>query len=95
MQKWKKKGAEDTIAVRCQCEYCVRFEYYKPERVRDGYFTYNGLDRIDSSQPHNKNNVVPCCYPCNVAKLDYTQEEFFSQTKKRYEHLVKKGIIRT
>lgn len=33
-------------------------------------FIYNGLDRINTSLPHNKNNVVPCCYTCNKIKND-------------------------
>jgi hypothetical protein len=73
--------------------YPSRYDVYKIDRVRDGYFTYNGVDRIDSSQPHNMDNVVPCCYPCNIAKLQSTQENFFDQTKRRYEHLVSKGLI--
>jgi 5-methylcytosine-specific restriction endonuclease McrA len=49
---------------------------YTTERIEAGYFTYNGLDRIDSKLPHNLNNVVPCCIHCNKAKLDRTQKEF-------------------
>jgi hypothetical protein len=73
--------------------YSSRFEFYKEDRIRDGYFTFNGLDRVDPLLPHNKDNVVPCCFPCNIAKLDFSQEEFFSQIKRRYEHLVSKGLI--
>lgn len=73
--------------------YPSKWKEYKEDRVRDGYFTYNGLDRIDSTRSHDKNNVVPCCSPCNTAKLDSTQEEFFLQTKRRYEYLVSKKLI--
>jgi hypothetical protein len=45
-------------------------------QTKNGDFVYNGLDRVDNSQLHNKNNVVPCCKRCNSAKLDYSQEEF-------------------
>ena len=27
-----------------------------------------GLDRIDNSKGHTKDNVVPCCYSCNTAR---------------------------
>jgi hypothetical protein len=47
-------------------------------RVVNGWFIYNGLDRIDSSLRHNKDNVVPCCSVCNTAKLDLTVEEFYN-----------------
>jgi hypothetical protein len=43
-----------------------------------GDFIYNGLDRIDSSLPHDKNNVVTCCYPCNWSKSNRTVQEFES-----------------
>lgn len=31
----------------------------------------NGLDRIDSSKGHTKENCVPCCKECNQAKMNY------------------------
>lgn len=49
-----------------------------PERIRDGYFTYNGLDRVDNSLPHNIDNVVTCCVHCNRAKLKRNINDFIS-----------------
>lgn len=86
-------GIEPFCVSNAYSYYSRRFESYKEERIRDGYFTYNGLDRIDSSLPHNKNNVVTCCYPCNIAKLDFSQEEFFTSTKRRYLYLLKNNLI--
>jgi hypothetical protein len=40
-------------------------------------FIYNGLDKVNSKLSHNINNVVPCCYICNRAKLDRIIFEFF------------------
>ena len=48
-------------------------------------FMYNGLDRIDSNKKHTTNNVVPCCYQCNISKLDHTVEEFRNWIKRVYE----------
>lgn len=39
-------------------------------------FIYNGLDRIDSSKNHTKDNCVPSCKWCNFAKGQRTQNEF-------------------
>lgn len=76
----------------CDCYYCglkpsntsnyyitndSKNNKYSNDRKILGYFTYNGLDRVDNNQLHNKNNVVPCCYYCNRAKLDRTKEDFF------------------
>ena len=38
--------------------------------------TYNGIDRIDNSIGYIKNNVVPCCKMCNVAKNNNSHEDF-------------------
>jgi hypothetical protein len=58
--------------------------------IENGYFTYNGLDRINSLLPHNINNVIPCCKWCNYAKRERTTEEFLEHITKIYNHLVKK-----
>jgi hypothetical protein len=42
----------------------------------NGTFIYNGLDRIDNNLPHNIDNIVPCCYPCNWSKSDRTKQDF-------------------
>lgn len=50
---------------------------------------YNGIDRVDPKMGYVLNNVVTCCKDCNIAKTDFTKEEFFSIVKKIYEeHLV-------
>lgn len=57
--------------------YITKDDRYSREKKINGFFTYSGLDRVDSSLPHNKNNVVPSCIYCNKAKLDRTQADFF------------------
>ena len=52
----------------------------------EGNFTYNGLDRLDSSKGHLDNNVVPCCYDCNIAKLDRSLDEFLIHIEAMYKH---------
>jgi len=54
-----------------------------------GTFKYNGLDRVDSKLPHNKNNVVPCCGGCNFAKCDLSFDEFEAWVKRIKEFNVK------
>jgi hypothetical protein len=48
----------------------------------NGYFVYNGLDRVNSSLPHNMDNVVPCCRWCNYAKRERSVEDFLAWAKR-------------
>lgn len=42
----------------------------------------NGLDRIDPTKGYYDDNIVACCRYCNTAKLDRTEEEFYSWLKR-------------
>jgi 5'-deoxynucleotidase YfbR-like HD superfamily hydrolase len=53
--------------------------------IDNGDFIYNGLDRVDSTKPHNYDNVVPCCLRCNKSKLDRSVEEFAQWIVSAYE----------
>lgn len=52
-----------------------------------GNFYYNGLDRIDSSKPHNIDNTVPCCKWCNYAKSTRTLDQFVEWIAQAHKHL--------
>ena len=52
-----------------------------------GEYVYNGIDRLDNSIGYTKENSVPCCGFCNVAKNNYTLEEFLSKIKCIYNNL--------
>jgi len=60
------------------------------DNIMDGEFRYNGLDRIDSSLPHNINNVVPCCKICNSAKMATSYDDFLEWIKLVYNHISNK-----
>lgn len=57
--------------------------------IAEGNFIYNGLDRLDSSLPHDKTNVVPCCYRCNRAKSDTHVDDFREWIRCVYENWAK------
>ena len=86
---------EDFLVLSQQnCFYCNKFpsnccsaygDRNSKFRQENGDFIYNGLDRIDNTKGHLKNNVVPCCIDCNTAKLDRTQTEFFDWIKIIYD----------
>ena len=60
------------------CFYC-RSSGTNTFRSDSGNFDYNGLDRVDSTKGYEPDNVVSCCFkPCNYAKSDMTQSDFFA-----------------
>ena len=62
------------------CHYCgaspSNTQRYPDGEQRKDVYKYNGLDRIDSSKGYYKENVVPCCKRCNIAKNDMPLTEF-------------------
>lgn len=52
-------------------------------------FIYNGLDRINSNLPHNKNNVVPCCIICNRMKSNLELHKFTQHIENIYNFYIK------
>ncbi len=69
------------------CYYCGAI----PEQIcsnksskQTGYYTYNGVDRVNNAKGYMVNNCVPCCGRCNHIKMDLTQEEFLQHIKKIY-----------
>jgi hypothetical protein len=62
-----------------------RDEYkMNPATIERANIYVNSIDRIDSDKGYTLDNCVPCCHPCNAAKLDFTIQEFREQTKARY-----------
>ena len=61
------------------CFYCGKIpsQIMRHPELNGGY-TYNGIDRIDNTVGYFLNNCVPCCYTCNRAKGQMTQEEFYN-----------------
>jgi len=72
------------------CHYCgshpnnkfnlFKYKYYKGSdfSIKNGLFIYNGLDRIDNSKKHYKNNCVPCCIICNRAKNNRSYQDMIN-----------------
>lgn len=61
--------------VKQPCTYCgvINSNY---RIIRNGSFSYNGLDRVDNSIGYTRGNVVSCCRICNRAKHTLTKKEF-------------------
>ena len=67
------------ILIQSNCYYCGVGPIGKYKRATiqgDEFFPYNGIDRIDSNIGYTIENCVACCKICNIAKSDYSLEEF-------------------
>jgi 5-methylcytosine-specific restriction endonuclease McrA len=72
------------------CTYCGvepsnHYNYFSEPSCRssdkskaEGLFSYNGLDRVDSSKAHTLDNVVTACKDCNRAKNDRPTDVFLA-----------------
>lgn len=64
------------------CHYCgvapERECLIGSKKTCNGYYKYNGLDRVDNSKGYTLHNVVPCCEMCNKAKRDLSSQVFES-----------------
>ena len=47
------------------CHYCGKTDWHEL-----------GCDRIDNALPHTPDNVVPCCWDCNIKKQKTPYDEF-------------------
>ena len=70
-----------------RCVYCGK----EPKMTADqngcyGEYLYNGLDRVDNSGPYTRNNVVPCCGTCNLAKREMSVDDFLGWIGRVYQH---------
>jgi 5-methylcytosine-specific restriction endonuclease McrA len=82
-RKWLITEGEFFRLSQQDCHYCGE----PPSQTRKGAgrghdFTYNGLDRVDTTKEYTTQNVVTCCKRCNVAKNDISVAEFKVWVKK-------------
>jgi len=69
------------------CYYCG----YKPSQMinkkgYNGYFIFNGIDRINPQIGYELPNCVPCCKKCNSMKGVLFEIDFISHIKKILKH---------
>ncbi len=71
------------------CFYCGKEPSQSASPTLKGYgnYTYNGIDRLDNSIGYTKENSVPCCGQCNVAKNNYSVEEFLDWIERVYKNI--------
>ncbi len=57
--------------------------------TRRGRFNYTGVDRIDSDKGYILGNVQPCCWTCNRAKSNMSQDDFLAWVSRLIAHNTK------
>lgn len=82
----RSRGLECTITledykelIECSCFYCSGS--LSPAGI--------GLDRIDPKQGYLLENVRPCCYDCNTAKMNMSEETFKAWIVRVYNKFAK------
>lgn len=69
-----------------ECVYCGRsnLSYLQPPTISPWSieYRYTGIDRVDSNKGYIMGNIQTCCKTCNYAKLQMSDEEFWSWIKK-------------
>lgn len=50
----------------------------------NGYYIYNGVDRVDNSMGYVSGNCVPCCSNCNRAKMALSYDDFIDLIRRIY-----------
>lgn len=77
-----------TKIINEDCYYCGDAPYssiihkYKNDLI----LKWNGMDRTNPDLGYTIDNVVPCCPPCNYAKLKQSKYAFLNWVKKVYEY---------
>jgi hypothetical protein len=73
------------VLMESPCYYCdVKESGYSKSRA-GVIFRHNGIDRIDNHLGYTKENSVPCCTDCNLAKRTLSQQEFFNLIERVYK----------
>ena len=68
-----------------KCFYCGQKPTNRGGYKNDnGYYWYNGIDRMDNNKGYEPSNCVPCCRRCNIAKNDLDYVEFIQLIKNIY-----------
>jgi 5-methylcytosine-specific restriction endonuclease McrA len=82
--------------VRTQCYYCGSglsgktqkgYKSKKDLETGDIFLLRNGLDRLDPNGAYEITNVVSCCFDCNRAKLQMSEEAFNLFVHRLAEHI--------
>jgi len=87
-QEWKLTDDEALECFVSDCYYCGQRSVWDLRTLPAGAkLKPSGIDRLKNDVGYTKENVVPCCYRCNVAKNNLEIEDFLGMVKRIYENL--------
>lgn len=66
------------------CHYCGSPPAPRYRHRTNGECVINGIDRVDNTRGYEKDNIVPCCSRCNIAKSTMTKVDFLKLVKDIY-----------
>ncbi|CAB4197007.1 hypothetical protein UFOVP1290_527 [uncultured Caudovirales phage] len=78
------------------CFYCGKepnMQCFAAE-LREVGVLKNGIDRVDSTIGYMLSNCVSCCTRCNFEKSNQSYSDFIENTRRRYEYLKSKNLLK-
>lgn len=75
-----------------ECYYCgEKSSLCLEDKYRsDGDLYYNGIDRVDNTLGYTKDNCVPCCRYCNMAKHTRSHDEFIDWATRIHDSSIRR-----
>jgi hypothetical protein len=73
--KAKRRNLDWTLTLEEYSELISQPCFYCENKLHPPAIRATGLDRLDSSKGYIQNNVVSCCYQCNVIKNNFLTPE--------------------
>jgi hypothetical protein len=74
-----------SLLMHSNCYYCGGQPSQKIDSGKTKFwlgFSYQGIDRVDSTKGYECGNCLPCCAICNQMKSDLSQAAFLKQANK-------------
>ena len=69
------------------CHYCGDLAGTLTKMRHGDFLKHNGIDRFHNDLGYVKNNCIPCCKRCNIAKGDMSPQNFEEWVITVYSHL--------
>lgn len=96
---WKENYADGDLTLETfmwfasqPCHYCGVFNSntrnYRGKGPVESY-KFNGCDRIDHTQPHNEDNIVTSCWPCNKSRGNESFSSYIERLQRISNNLFK------